>query len=112
MRRAFIFTLAVCVSLGLLFGCAGKKAASSSEAIEASKVMQTVQEKANYLISQAKAFYASKEYQQAIDIAQHVLAYVDSNSMEAKDLIEKAKSQLAALAQKKADELKAKLLGQ
>ena len=108
MRKLII--VAIGISL-LLFGCAGKKAASSSEAIEKSKTMQTIQEKANYLFGQAKAFYASKEFQQAIDIAQHVLAYVDSNSTEAKNLIEKAKDQLAALAQKKADELKNKILG-
>jgi len=41
-------------------------------------------------------------------VAQYVLNYLDRNSQEAKNLLEKAKSELAALAQKKLDELKTK----
>ncbi len=44
-------------------------------------------------------------------MAQYVLTYVDKNSQDAQSLIEKAKNQLAALAQKKADELKSKMTG-
>jgi hypothetical protein len=93
------------------FGCSGKKAASVSEAIQASKAMQTVQQKLDYLTGQAKAFYSSKDFQQTVDVAQFILAYVDKNSQEARNLIEKAKSELTALAQKKAEELKGKISG-
>ncbi len=112
MRKiiACFAVLVLCASIGLA-GCGEKKAASSQEAINASKAMQTVKEKADYLIGQANAFYNSKEFQQAIDVAQYVLTYVDKNSQDAQSLIEKAKNQLAALAQKKADELKSKMTG-
>jgi len=112
MRKVVILGLVFCLSLGLLLvGCGAKKAASSSEAIEISKSMQTVQQKVDYLIGQTQAFYNSKEFQKAIDITQYVLAYVDKNSTQAKSLLEKAKAELTALARKKAEELKSKIGG-
>ncbi|MBP7216222.1 MAG: hypothetical protein KBA46_02945 [Candidatus Omnitrophica bacterium] len=110
MKTLVIVLSIVSFAVGVgLVGCGPKKAASSREAIETSKAMQTVQEQANYLIGQAKAFYNSKDFQEAITIAQHVLSVVDKDSQEAKTLIEKAKAELEALARKKADELKNKL---
>ena len=112
MRKAalliFVFYL---FSNLVLVGCGTKKAASSNEAIQLSKTMQTVEQKVNYLIGQAKAFYSSKNFQQTVDIAQYVLAYLDKKSTEAKNLLEKAKAELTALAQQKAQELKSKLGG-
>jgi hypothetical protein len=81
-----------------LTGCGAKKAESSKEAIDMAKTMETAQEKANYLIGQAKAFYNSKEFQDAVDVAQYVLRYVDKDSQQAKDLVEKAKAQLTSAA--------------
>ena len=72
--------------------------------------MKTAQEKANYLISQAKAFYNSKQFQSAVDLGQYVLNRIDANSQQAKDLIAKAKEQLQAAAQKAAGNMN-KLLG-
>ena len=107
--KGFLLTL-IAVSL-VLSGCAQQKAASSSEAIEIAKAMETVQQKADYLIQQAKAFYSSKEFQQAVDVAQYVLRYVDKDSQEAKDLLTKAKDALAAAAKGAVEDVKQKLPG-
>lgn len=110
MRSAAFLVLVLCLFGSLvLAGCGAKKAASGNEAIEVSKTLQTVQQKTDYLIGQAKAFYNSKDFQQAVNIAQYILSYVDKNSTEAQSLLEKAKAQLAALAQQKAQELTNKL---
>ncbi len=112
MRIVWLFALVVCLSCSVFMniGCA-KKAASVNEAIQNSQAMKTVEEKANYLVKQAEAFYSSKEFQQAIETAQYILSNIDKNSQAAKDLIEKAKAQLQAAAQKAADDVKKKLLG-
>ena len=90
-------------------GCGVKKAESSSAAINASKAMSTTPEKVSYLIDQAKAFYSSKNFQEAVNIAQYVLNNIDNNSLDAKNLIEKAKAELAKAGQQKLDEMKNKL---
>jgi hypothetical protein len=112
MKKALLLVVIVCLSYGMLLnaGCT-KKLASVSEAIQNSQALKTVQEQANYLISQAQAFYNSKEFQQAIQAAQYVLSNLDKNSQAAKDLIEKAKAQLQAAAQKAVGDVKSKLLG-
>lgn len=112
MKKALLVGIIICLGCGMLVsaGCA-KKAASVSEAIQNSEAFKTVQEKANYLISQAQAFYNSKEYQQAIDTAQYVLGKIDSNSQQARDLIEKAKTQLQAAAKKAMGGVSDKLFG-
>lgn len=112
MRKAvvvFVITM-VCGSL-ILAGCGAKKEASPGEAIKKSQSMATTQQKADYLIGQAKAFYNSKEYGDAMSIAQYVISYVDSNSQAAKSLIEKAKDSLAAQAKAAADNMKKQFAG-
>lgn len=99
------------IGIFMLVGCGSNKAASSNDAIEFAKTIQSLQEKTNYLLNQAKAFYNAKDFKQAITLAQYVLSYVDQNSAQAKDLLEKAKSGLASFAQKKADTLKSNILG-
>jgi hypothetical protein len=112
MRKALVLGIIVCFGLGLFLsaGCA-KKSSSSSEAIQNSESFKTVQEKVNYLIGQAKAFYNSKEYQKAVETAQYVLNKLDNTSQAAKDLIEKAKSQFQAAAGKAAGDVQNKLFG-
>jgi biopolymer transport protein ExbB/TolQ len=112
MGKALLLAAIVCLSCGVLLssGCT-KKSGSVSEAIQSSQSLKTVQEKADYLIKQAEAFYNSKEFQQAIQTAQYILSNLDKNSQPAQDLIEKAKAQLQATAQKAAGDLKSKLLG-
>ena len=89
----------------MVTGCA-QKAASSSEAIQHAKTLKTPQEQANYLISQAKAFLNSKQYQEAVKIAQHVLSNVDNNSQAAQDILAQAKTRLASAAQGAVQDLK------
>jgi hypothetical protein len=112
MKKAFFLGLAICLSGGMLLsaGCT-KKSSSSNEAIQNSQALKTVQEKANYLIGQARAFYNSKQYQDAVNAAQYVLNKLDSNSQQAKDLIEKANVQLQAAAQKAMGGMSNKLFG-
>lgn len=107
MRKAWVllFTLIFC-SAALLYGCGPQKAATTGEAIQASKAMQTVDQKVNYLIDQAKAFYNSKDYQGAIDIAQYVLSAIDQDSAQAKSIIERAKDALSKMAKEQAEKLK------
>ena len=112
MKKALLLGVVVCLGFAVLLnvGCT-KKAASVSEAIQNSQALKTVEEKANYLVKQAEAFYNSKEFKQAIESAQYVLNNLDKNSVAAKDLIAKAKAQLASAVQKAAGDVKTKLFG-
>ena len=85
-------------------GCGAKKEASSGAAIDYAKTLETTQQQVDYLVGQAKAFYNSKEFQGAVDIAQYILAYLDADNAQAEDLLNKAKEQLQAAAQGVMDE--------
>ncbi|MFC1657864.1 hypothetical protein ACFL1D_00610 [Candidatus Omnitrophota bacterium] len=98
---ALVFSFSV-----LLSGCAQEKAASSREAIEAAKAMETMEQKAAYLIQQAKAFYNSQDFKNAVNTAQYILSYVDKDSQAAKDLLEKAKQALASAAKGAMEDVK------
>jgi hypothetical protein len=77
-------------------GCGARKAETSKAAIETAKAMETTEQKAAYLVAQAKAFYNSEEFQGSVDIAQYVLRYLDRDSQEARQLLEQAKDALLA----------------
>ena len=107
MSKLFIVMLTGCLVLTLsLLGCGQKKTTSSSEAIQTAKGMETVEQKVDYLIGQAKSFYNSKEFQQAVDIAQYILTYLDNDSQAAKDLLERAKNELTAAAKGAMEDVK------
>lgn len=112
MKKIVGIVLLLCVVSGLALssGCT-KKAASSSEAIKNSETLATVQDKTQYLVKQAEAFYNSKDFQQAIETAQYVLSNLDKDSQQARNLIEKAKNQLQAAAQKAVSDVGNKLMG-
>ncbi|MBD3265015.1 MAG: hypothetical protein GF375_07920 [Candidatus Omnitrophica bacterium] len=93
-----VFTVSFLV-FGLSIAGCSQKSPSSSEAIEAAKAMETVEKKVDYLIGQAKVFYNSEEFQQAIDIGQYILSSLDKDSEQAKSLLQKAKEALSAKAQ-------------
>jgi uncharacterized protein YpiB (UPF0302 family) len=106
MKKGIMTVMAICLAAGLtLAGCGAGKAGSSQEAIANTKTMDTAQAKADYLIGQAKAFYASEDFQNAVNAAQYVLQYLDKDSQAAKSLLEKAKTDLAAQAKKAAADL-------
>ncbi|MFH1381051.1 MAG: hypothetical protein ABIH57_02640 [Candidatus Omnitrophota bacterium] len=104
MKKIFFIMTALGLVFSLaLIGCGAKKANSSSDAIKVSRMLKTTQEKANYLVGQAKAFYGSKKFQDAVDTAQYVLRYLDKDSGQAKNLIDQAKKELASQAKSKLD---------
>ena len=110
MKRVAVICLCVCFIAGVMVaGCGPKKASSSTQAIDTAKAMETVEAQKNYLIEQAKAFYNSDQFQEAVDVAQYVLTYLDKESQQAKDLLEKAKADLVAQAKKKVDEAAASM---
>ncbi|HOD11866.1 MAG TPA: hypothetical protein PLO93_06445 [Candidatus Omnitrophota bacterium] len=110
MRKLFVVGVVLCLCCSVFFGCE-KKAGSASEAIDSAQSLKTVSEKADYLIKQAEAFYNSKEFQQAIQVAQYVLNNLDKESKPAQSLIEKAKAELQAAAQKAVGDAANKFLG-
>lgn len=115
MRKILVFVVClVCIVSFSMVGCGPQKASSVQDAVRNAKEMQTVDEKINYLISQAKAFYNSKDFQGTVDIAQYILSFLDSDSQGAKDLLEKAKQAIASAAKAAADSVKSKMgsLGQ
>lgn len=110
MRRSIMSLLACFMVMGIcLTGCGPEKAASSSEAIEQSRTMDTTQEQVDYLVRQGRAFYNSEEFQGAVDIAQHVLRHLDSDSQAARDLLELAREALEAQARSAMDQASAGL---
>jgi len=114
MSKFRINTLIISLIVGLMaFGC-GQKTQSSGEAIELSKAKATVEEQAKFLIAQANGFISSDNFDEAIKTAKYVLSNLDSNSIAAKDIIEKAKVELKKLAEQKMQDVKGKLgsLGQ
>jgi predicted RNA-binding protein with EMAP domain len=112
MKRLISAIIAMVLSLTLtLVGCTQKQAVSSKEAIETANTLETVNQKVDYLIQQARSFYNSKEFQEAVTVAQHILQYLDSNSQEAKNILERAKEALAAVAKGAVEDVKGKLPG-
>ena len=102
----------IVLSAVILAGCSQPpKAANSEQAIQQASNMPTNEGRINYLISEANAFIDSKKFDEAINIAQYVLAYLDKQSQEAQSILEKAKTELAALAKEKAGEIAGEMKG-
>lgn len=98
MKRSFFLIGLVMLALGLFFCGCTRRAESSQEAIETAQAMETVEEQVDYLVNQAKAFYNSEEFQQAVNIAQHILRHLDRDSQEARSLLDEAREALATQA--------------
>lgn len=112
MKNVIAVAVMVCLAVSLsLAGCAPEKAASSQEAIQKSQAMDTTKQKADYLISQAKAFYNTKQYQDVVTLTQYVVQKIDATSQEAKTLLEKAKTEMMADMKKAAEEMKKQFSG-
>jgi hypothetical protein len=115
MRKVLVLVVClVCIISFSSIGCGPKKASSVQSAVKTAKTMQTVNEKVDYLISQAKAFYNSKDFQGTVDIAQYILSFLDSDSQAAKDLLAKAQQAVTDAAKGAVEDVKGKLgsLGQ
>ncbi len=90
-------------------GCAqGPESASSQDAISTAKTMESVDAQVQYLVDEAHGFVNSEQYQQAADTAQYVLANLDSQSQEAKSVLEQARQKLQQKAEAKVDETASK----
>ena len=88
----------LCLGL-ILAGCGQKKAASSEEAIANATAMETTQDKVDYLIDQAGAFYDSKQYEDAVESAKYILRNLEKDSEEAKEMLAKAQRELGSVVQ-------------
>lgn len=107
MKKTVVFFLLLILSLNAgVSGCAQKEAATSNEAIKNSQTLQSVEKKVEYLLKEAEAFYNSKKFQEAVSIAQYILANLDKDSQQAKDLLEKAKSALSSAAKSAVEDVK------
>ena len=108
MKKGVIVGLVLSLAFNLALAGCTEKAASSRAVIKVSKTLKTSQKKIDYLIQQAKAFYSSNEFQETVNVLQYLLTTLDANSKEGKSLLEKAKSELAALT--KAEKVKRETL--
>lgn len=83
---------------------ASVKAASCADALEKAKNFP-LEQKAEYLIAQARQFLDAHEWKEAIAAAQYVLKEIDERSPQAQKMIENAQAQLAAQAKTAIGEL-------
>jgi predicted RNA-binding protein with EMAP domain len=112
--KYFIYVFFVCglVAGLLLNGCGAKKEASGGAAIEIAKTMDTEEQKIDYLMGQAEAFYKADQFQDTVTIAQYILQNLDKDSAEARDMLNKATDEMRAMMQKSAESIKKSLGGQ
>jgi len=110
LQSIFVVFLVVAIGCQQASPTAGASATSGG-VIEISKSMPSPQQKIDYLLTQAKSFYESKKFQDAVSTAQYVLSSLDKNSVEAKNLLEKAKQQLQAAVQSRVTDVKKGLEG-
>ena len=99
-----ILTMSMVCFFAVMIACSGcgvKKADSSREAIDNAKAIDSVEKQADYLVKQAEAFYKSKEYKDAINSAQYVVRNLDAESKEAREILQKAKDDMAQAARDK-----------
>ena len=91
------------------YGCAQKQSANAQEAIRQSKMQASVQDQVDYLAGQAKAFINSKNFDQAITVANYILSSLDQNSQAAKDILGQAKTEMQKVARTAMSDMRNKL---
>lgn len=106
MKKLLVLVMVVCVGIVLVFSGCAKKAATSNDAISQADTLKTLDEKVKFLVSQANDFLDSKQYQQAVNVAQYILSNFDKNSADAKSILQKATDMLKAEASKVVDKAK------
>ncbi|MBN1585795.1 MAG: hypothetical protein JW937_00015 [Candidatus Omnitrophica bacterium] len=67
---------------------------TADEAIQIAQRIETLREKTDYLTLQAREFYRSREFQEAYAVALYVLQNLDDASEKAREIMEKARSQI------------------
>jgi len=87
-----LVAMALALTLSLM-GCAQQpKSANSNDAVQQSKQLKSTEEQVKFLISEANAFINSEKIDEAVKTSQYILSKLDSNSSEAKSILEKAKA--------------------
>ncbi len=110
MKRRHLLWILPIFAFAAAAGCSQKpQSADAGEAIQKAKTFQTTEEKVQYLAREARAFLSSERFDDAVKTAQYILSKVDGSSQEARSILDEAKAKLAAMAQKKAEELKGKV---
>ena len=105
-KMMFLMVSMILASSILITGCSKEgTVASSMDAIDIAKTLATTQEKISYLTTEAETLYRSEKFQDVANIAQYILTYLDGDSQIAENLLNKAKTKLVEMAQKKATDL-------
>jgi hypothetical protein len=105
MKRIVIFIFFLFLTISII-GCEERKMPSVSEVINESRSLETVNKQLDYLIQEARDFYNSKEYKEALELAEYILTYLDQHSEQALDLIEKIKNHLSDITASTAEDIK------
>ncbi|MFH1856991.1 MAG: hypothetical protein ABH836_07225 [Candidatus Omnitrophota bacterium] len=107
--KKWIRVVAACYFM-LIIGLAGcskaPKTGSATEAIQQAQQLNTMQEKAQYLINEANAFLQSHKFDEAVNTAKYVLSELDRNSQQAKSILEKAMAELKKASEEKMNQMK------
>lgn len=99
MKKSLVVAIVVCMVASLtVAGCGSKKAPTVKEAIKIAETMDTKEKQEEYLGKQARLFFEDKEFKQAIELAQYVLANINKESEGTKRLIAKAQNAMAVQA--------------
>jgi hypothetical protein len=109
MKKYLFFLVLLIVPALIVIGCGAPQTKSSSEAISVAQQKPTVQAKVDYLVAQAKGFLNSKNYEEAMSVAQHILSNLDATSTEAKEILAKAQEEFKNMAKGAVDDMKNKL---
>lgn len=101
MSRFAIFTAALCLTLSIgLIGCT-QSAYVTKTPIEKSKEYATVEEQVKYLVNEGYNYIRLEKYDRAINVAKYILQDLDSNSVEAKEIIGMANAEIEEAAKYK-----------
>ena len=113
MKNTQLIIGVVCAMLVVsVYGCNSKpKAKNANEAVAQSKNMPDVKAQADYLVSEAKAFLNSKQYDEAMKTAQYIASNFQESAAEAQKIIEQSAQELQKEASAKMDEMKQNLSG-
>lgn len=103
--RYFILLVILFLSPSIM-GCEENKLPSVTQVIDQSKFEGAQEKQVDYLIQEARKFYDSKEYKEALELAQYTLTYLDQHSQQALDLIQKIKDQLSVVASSAAQDIR------
>lgn len=111
MKKYLPLMAVVFVVLALsVAGCAQQpKSEDASGAIEQAKMIESAEAQVKYLVKEANAFINSAQFDEAINTAKYILNELDAQSIEAKNIIEKAQAELTKIAEEKMAEAKSAL---